>query len=355
MTKSLKSFIRSVGQAPGFMQSEEEPILNDKISISIIEYSENEFQEQNHVSVKQCVERLDTPAITWIIVNSVLDTATIAYLGKQFKIHPLALEDIMTTGHRPKLDTYDNQVFIICRSLFYDQQTHKLNDEQVSIIFGSNYVICFLESDKDIFAPVKDRIRKPQSRFRKQKADYLAYALLDVIVDYYLVILEQIDMDLDQLEDELMHTPNAKTLQKTRLAKRQMIILRKAIWPMRDVISRFQQLDDALVSTNTQLYLRDVYDHTVQTIDMVEGFRDVVSGMVDVYLSNINIRMNEIMKVLTIMSTIFVPLTFIASIYGMNFEHMPELHYRWAYPIVLMTMLVIALAMIYLFHRKKWI
>lgn len=354
MAKSIHFSKRSVGLSPGFVAAKD-ALIDDKISISLLEYGENEFKEQNFVSVKQSVERLNTQSITWIIVNSLSDKATLAYLGEQFKIHPLALEDILNTRHRPKLDLYDNQVFIICRSLFYNEQTSTLVDEQVSIVFSSNYVICFLQSDKEIFAPVKERLRKPQSRFRKQGADYLAYALLDVIVDYYLVILEQMDSDLDLLEEELMSAPHSKTLQKTRLAKRQMITLRKAIWPMRDVISRFQQLDTLLVSSNTKLYLHDVYDHTVQTIDMVEGFRDVVSGMVDVYLSSLNIRMNEIMKVLTIMSTIFVPLTFIASIYGMNFEHMPELHYRFAYPFVLSLMLAIALTMLYLFRKKRWI
>jgi len=355
MVHSIKLPIRAVGLSPGYIPPEEDEPLNHNISISIIEYSETDYLEKDQVSIKQCLDRLDTPSMTWIIVNGVSDTATVAYLGKQFKIHPLALEDIMNTGQRAKLDTYDNQVFIISRFLFHNEQTNTLSDEQVSIVFGPNYLICFLERDKDVFAPIKVRLRKPSSRFRKQGSDYLAYAILDVIVDCYLIVIERVDFDLDHLEEELVRSPKPQTLQKIRHAKRQMISLRKNIWPMRDVINRFQHLESNLVTANTQVYLRDVYDHTIQTIDMIEGFRDVVSGMVDVYLSNINIRMNEIMKVLTIVSTIFVPLTFITGIYGMNFDYMPELHYHWAYFTVLSLMALIAAGMVYSFYRRKWI
>lgn len=356
MGKGFQRRLNKIGQPPGYIYADHPKTpLNDKISLSILEYDENKVTEQKNVSVKQCLERLNSSTMTWITVHSVSDVATLAYLGEQFKIHPLALEDIMNTGHRPKLDTYDTQVFIITRFLTYNSDQRILTDEQVSIVFGPGYTICFLESDRNIFKPIKDRICKVNSRFRKQGSDYLAYALIDLIVDCYLAILEQIDQDLDELEEELMRDPNASTLQKIRLAKRQMIVLRKSVWPMRDVVSRFQQLENHLVGPTTQIYLKDVYDHTVHTIDIIESFRDIVSGMIDVYLSNINIRMNEIVKVLTIVSTIFVPLTFVTGVYGMNFDHMPELHYYWSYPIVLMMMTIMALSMVYIFYKKKWI
>lgn len=344
-----------MGLAPGTLIHPYDEGQKGPILISVIEYSESQFSIQEDVSLDTCLEHLDTPSMTWIQVNGVSDPATIVAIGKHFNLHSLAIEDILTRGQRSKLDVYEEQIFIVVRLLGYNDSDDRLKDEQVSIIFGKNYLICFSESDQNIFTPIIERLRQGNNRIRKQGSDYLAYSILDWIVDCYFIVLEKIDTRLDLLEEELLHAPKPDILQRIQQFKSNMIILRKAIWPIRDVINRFMKIEEPLVGSITQLYLRDIYDHTVQTIDIVEGFRDIVSGMMDIYLSNINIRTNEIMRVLTIVSTLFVPLTFISSLYGMNFEFMPELHYRWGYPLVLLFMTSVAFCMIVFFYRKKWI
>lgn len=354
MVRLLKKPSRPVGLPPGSI-SHLKPSISKKIRLAIIEYTEDMFIEKDHASIEECLKHMDSPSMTWIQVYGITDPAMVASIGKHFNLHSLMLEDIVTTGQRSKLDVYQDQVFMVVRLLQYDLSKKEVKDEQVSIVFGPNYLISFLEHDEDIFTAVKDRLRQGHNRMRKQGSDYLAYSLLDTIVDYYFVVLEKVDTDLDRLEEDLESDPPPDTLKRIQHSKRDMIILRKAVWPIRDVINRFLKLDSSLVSPTTQLYLRDVYDHTIQTIDIIESFRDVVSGMFDIYLSSINIRTNEIMKVLTIMTTIFVPLTFVTGLYGMNFEFMPELHHPWGYPFALLIMTCIACGMLYYFHRKKWI
>jgi len=326
-----------------------------KIRLSVIEYDEKTIIEEEDVSIEHCLKRMQTPLMTWVQVNGVYDPQIIASIGSRFHLHALILEDVLNTTQRAKLDIYQDQVFLVLKLLQYSEESYCLTDEQVSIVFGPNYVISFLETDRAIFLPVQERLKHGNHRLRKENSDYLAYTLLDLIVDQYFVVLEKVDKDLDQLEEELLHTPLPTTMKKIQKAKREMIVLRKSIWPMRDVVSRFLRLEPPLVKAENQLYVRDVYDHLVQTIDIIEGCRDVVSGLMDIYLSKINFRMNEIMKVLTIVSTIFVPLTFITSLYGMNFTCMPELHTRWGYPIVVAVMALIAFSMLGYFRSKKWL
>lgn len=352
-SKKLKMRSQKAGLPPGSLVhiGEVQPC---NIKISLLEYSENELIEEDNVSLETCLKRSEASRMTWIQVEGVYDTSIIDAIGSHFHLHSLILEDVVNTTQRAKLDTYQDQVFIVMRLLKYSEETHDLKDEQVSIVFGPNYLITFLENEENILKPIKERLRQGSNRLRTKGPDYLAYALLDLVVDQYFVVLEKVDIDLDHLEEELEHFPQSNTIGKIQKAKREMIFLRKSIWPMREVVSRFQRLEQPLVNASTQVYLRDVYDHLVQTIDIIEGFRDVVAGMMDIYLSNINIRMNEIMKVLTIVSTIFVPLTFISSLYGMNFQHMPELYFKWGYPIVLIVMACIAIGMLLFFRHKKW-
>jgi magnesium transporter len=325
----------------------------EKISLSIIEYTEDKFIEKKNVSIEECLEHIETPSMTWIQVQGASNSHIVASIGKHFKLHALVLEDILSASQRSKIDLYQDQVFLVARLLQYEEKI--LKDEQVSLVLGPNYLISFFESDKDIFLPVKERLKQGNNRIRKQGSDYLAYALLDIIVDYDFVVLEEANNHLDDLEEELLRFPKPTTVGKIQRMKRDMIMLRKAIWPMRDVINRFMHLDNPFISSTTQFYLRDVYDHIVQIIDIIESLRDVVTGMMDIYLSNINIRTNDIMKFLTIVSTIFVPLTFISSLYGMNFKFMPELQTQWGYPVVLIVMISIATSMLIFFRRKKWI
>lgn len=354
MARLFPKKIRPAGLPPGSLLYTG-GTKNEKIRLSFLEYTEENFVEKDDATLDECLQYINTPAMSWIQVYGVSDPNTIASIGKHFKLPSLFLEDIVSTGQRSKLDVFQNQVFIIVRILQYHEKTRTLKDEQASIIFGPNYLISILEGQEDIFKPIKERLRQGNNRMRKQGPDYLAYSLLDTIVDYYFVVLEKVDIDLDNLEDELINLPKPTTLQKIQHAKREMIILRKAIWPMRDVINRFIRLESPLVNSKTQIYLQDIHDHTVQTIDIIESFRDVVAGMMDIYLSNINSRTNDIMKFLTVVSTIFVPLTFITSLYGMNFEYMPELHTRWGYPLAMLLMISMAVGMLLFFRKKKWI
>lgn len=354
MVRLFPKKIRPVGVPPGTLFRPDVTEGTD-IRLAIIEYTEDKFIEQESASIEECLEHIKTPYMTWIQVYGVSNPEAIASIGKHFKLHPLVLEDIVNTGQRTKLDIYKDQVFMILRLLQYDDMKQTLKDEQISIVFGRNYLISFFEGKEDVFGPVKERLRQGNQKIRAHGADYLAYTFLDTIVDHYFIVLEKVDTYLDNLEEELIRLPKPHTLQKIQNAKRDMIVLRKATWPLRDVVNRFLRVESPLITATSLIYLHDVHDHIVQIIDIIEGFRDVVSGMVDIYLSNINIRTNDIMKVLTIVSTIFVPLTFISSLYGMNFQHMPELHSRWGYPIVLFVMLCVASGMLLFFRRKKWI
>lgn len=354
MTKFLKSRVKKIGLPPGSLIS----VTDEKktpIQISVFDYDKDNIIEKPNATVEECLILLDSPSMTWINVVGISDAKFIETIGHHFGLHPLMLEDILTTGQRSKLDHYPNSVFIVTKMLNCNQEKFEVSEEQVSLVLGKNYLISFLETSHDIFNPVRERIRNSQSRIRQLGADYLCYALLDCIVDNYFIILEKVDENLVSLEEELVDHPTKETLHKMQATKREVILLRKAVWPMREVISQFQRLETPVVSQTTQVYMHDVYDHTIQAIDTIESFRDISSGMLDVYLSNISQRLNEVMKVLTVVSTIFVPLTFIASLYGMNLEHIPEIHWKYSYPVVLGVMLLIVLGMLYFFRKKEWI
>jgi magnesium transporter len=353
----LKLFARrpkNKNPSPVAQSNSKEEIDTSKIRIEIMDYGPDHLLDLPNASIEECLARKALPTLTWINIHGVNNTDTVQKIGSVFGLHPLILEDIMTE-QRSKLDDYKDNIYLIIRVLKYNKEKDNIDDEQVSIILGKTYVISFVETDTDIFEPVRNRLRNKESRVRNLGTDYLAYSLIDLVVDHYFEILEQVDQQLEDLEEQLIKKPETTTLVKIQRSKRKISMLRKAVWPMREVISQFRRLDSPLIEESTKLYIQDVYDHTIQTIDTIESFRDIVSGMFDIYLSNINLRMNEIMKVLTIVATIFVPLTFIASVYGMNFENIPGLHNRWGFHITMGVMLLVALSMLYFFRRKKWI
>lgn len=353
MSKYLRQHSKKLGLPPGSLVAPDNG-KDAKETISLIDFTETQVIEKHNISPAECKEYLAKSTITWIQVSGVSNPKTIESLGNEFQLHPLILEDIISCGQRSKIDTYQEHLFIVMQLLSYSE-SNKLQEAQVSIVLGKNLVISFAEKHDDIFRPIKERIHKSNTRIRKMGADYLVYAILDIIVDNYFVLLEKIDYQLEELEEELIKEPGPQALLKIQQAKRNITLLRKSVWPTREVINQFQHVESPLVTHSIRVYIKDVYDHAIQAIDTIEGFRDIVSGMLDIYLSNINLKMNEVMKMLTIVATLFVPLTFIASIYGMNFDYMPELHYKWGYPIVLCSMLVIALVMLVHFRRKKWI
>jgi magnesium transporter len=332
----------------------------ENAKITVIDYDNESFQEKEIDRIEESFPFKDRLTLTWINIDGIHDVELIEKLGDHFNLHPLLLEDIANTEQRPKIEDFDSYLFIILKMLSYDKGNDELNSEQISLILGSNFVISLQEREGDVFDHVRGRIRAKKGRIRKMGADYLAYSLMDAIVDSYFVILETVGERIEDVEEELVTDPRIETLQEIHELKRDMIILRKSVWPLREVISGMERLGSELIRKNTAIYLRDVYDHTIQVIDTIETFRDMLSGMLDIYLSSISNRMNEIMKVLTIIATIFIPLTFIAGVYGMNFDtgispfNMPELEWYWGYPAVWFVMLFVAVLMFMYFRRKKW-
>jgi len=328
---------------------------DEKVKISMIDYDETQYQEKEIEKIEECFPSKDTPIVTWINIDGIHQVDIIEKIGKYFELHPLIMEDICNTDQRPKMEDFGHYIFVVLKMLYYDEEEHEIKGEQVSLILGENFVISFQEREGDIFNPIRERIKNAKGRIRKMGADYLAYALLDAIVDNYFTILEKLGERIEEMEERLVSDPKPETLQEIHRLKREMIFLRKSVWPLREVINSLERGESSLIHKTSRIYLRDVYDHTIQVIDTVETFRDMLSGMHDTYLSSISNRMNEIMKVLTIIATIFIPLTFIAGVYGMNFKFMPELEWRWAYFLVWVVIAVVAISMIVFFKRRKWL
>ena len=323
-------------------------------TITILDYNSEEVEEKQALYVEECFPFKDKDSVTWINVDGLHQTEIIKKMGDHFGMHPLLQEDIVNTHQRPKVDYFDDYVVIIVKMLLFDEKTKKVASEQVSIVLGTNFVISFQEGiGGDVFGPVRERIRK--GRFAKRGADYLMYSLLDAIVDHYFVILEKLGEQIAYLEEDVVKSPTLKTLQEMYDLKTEMIFLRKSVWPMREVLASLQRVESNLIDKSIHFYLRDVHDHSIQVIDTMETYRDMLSGMLEIYLSSISNRLNEVMKVLTIISTIFIPLTFITSLYGMNFRFMPELDWRYGYFVTLGIMIVVTGFMLYYFKRKKWL
>ncbi len=327
----------------------------EKVKITIIDYDPKNYQEKEVERIEECFPFRDKPPVTWINIDGLQEVEIIEKIGAHFSIHPLVLEDIVHTGQRPKGEDLEGYLFIVLKMIYHDENEDEILGEQVSLILGQNYVISFQEREGDIFNPVRNRIRNGKGRIRKAGADYLAYSLVDAIVDHYFLILEKFGEKIESLEEELVTNPTPETLQIIHTLKRNLIFLRKSVWPLREVINALERGESPLITKPTGIYLRDVYDHTIQVIDTIETFRDMVSGMLDIYLSSVSNRMNEVMKVLTIIATIFIPLTFIAGIYGMNFKFMPELEWHWGYPTALIVMLIVVGFMVMYFRRKRWL
>jgi magnesium transporter len=354
MLNLFKKTLKKVGLPPGTLIQVEEKKA-EKVKIYIIDYDETQFQEKEAETVEECFLYKDKPSVTWINIDGVHQVEVMEKIGAHFGIHPLILEDIMHTIQRPKIEDFEDYIFVVVKMIYYDERESEIKAEQVSVILGTNFVISFQEKEGDVFDHVRERIRRNKGRIRKMKPDYLAYSLIDTIVDHYFIVLEKLGEKIEGMEEELVTNPTSATLQTIHTLKRELIFLRKSIWPLREVISILERGESTLIDESTGIYLRDVYDHTIQVIDTIETFRDMVSGMLDIYLSSISNKMNEVMKVLTIIATIFIPLTFVAGIYGMNFKYIPELEWDWGYFAVLFLMGVIGLGMVMYFRNKKWL
>jgi len=359
MSRFIKKGSHKIGLPPGELVHIGER-KTEKVRITILDYDENTFEEHEVKNTEECFPFKEKPTVTWVNIDGIHQVDIIKQIGAHYGLHPLILEDILNTGQRPKMEDFDDYIFLVLKMLHYDEKEQEIIAEQVSMILGSNFVLSFQEQEGDVFNIVRDRIRNNKGRIRKLGADYLAYALVDAIVDNYFVILERIGEKFEILENEVVDSPTPNTLQIIHKLKNDMIFLRKSVWPLREEISGLQRVESTLIKDSTDLYLRDVYDHTIQVIDTIETFRDMASGMLDIYLSSVSNKLNEVMKVLTIFAVIFIPLTFVAGVYGMNFNskispfNMPELNWFWGYPFALSVMLIIGVLMLIYFRRKKW-
>jgi magnesium transporter len=325
----------------------------DKVTITAFNYAGVRCDEYQVQSLDELAPPADESVI-WVNVGGVHKMEILESFGKQFQLHSLLLEDIANTDQRAKLDDYETCLFLVLKMLSVTER-QDIVAEQVSLVFGRNFVLSFQENGSDVFTPVRDRLRGGKGRLRQSGADYLFYALVDAIVDRYFAVVEVLGEKIEELQDLVVSDPQPETLRRIHSLKRQLLFLRRAVWPLREVTNSLSRSECPFLQESTKVFFRDVYDHVVQIVDTIETLREMVSASLDIYLSSISYRLNAVMKVLTIITTIFMPLTFIVGIYGMNFEHMPELKWEWGYPLVVGVMVMIAVAMLGFFIRKKWI
>lgn len=326
-----------------------------KIKMHYIQYDEKSLQEKELDNHGEFVfHHLHNEKVDWYDIRGIHDTTLIEQIGNTFDIHPLILEDVSNIHQRPKFEEYENGIFVIIKALAFDKTKLEITTEQVALYFRNGLVVSFQETESDLFEFVRKRIQSGKGRIRQRGADYLVYALVDVIVDNYFLVLEDIELEIELLEESVLETQDSGIKSNIHLLKKELMVIRKSIAPLREAIGRFAKTDSPFVAENTAFYLRDLYDHTIQVMDLVESFRDLLNGLQDLFISEVSFKMNQVIQVLTIVSTIFIPLTFLAGIYGMNFENIPELHWKYGYFILWGLMVFIFVGLLFFFKRKKW-
>jgi magnesium transporter len=353
-SRSRSSRRLKVGRAPGTPIFIGEQHL-DQVQITAISYGEQAFDEHGIITLAELVRYPLPGRVTWLNVNGLHDAPAIEAIGSQFGLHPLTIEDILNTNQRPKIEEYDRLLYLVLKVVTPNQSPGEIETEQLSLVLGEDFVLSFQERESGVLETVRTRLRNGRGKIRQRGPDYLAYALMDAVIDQYFITLEQFGEFIEELEDTVTAAPERGHIAEIHRLKRNMLTLRRASWPLREELARLEKDDSGLVANGTRIYLRDLYDHTIQIIDSIETNRDILSGMHDIYLSGISNRMTEIMKVLTVIATIFIPLTFIAGVYGMNFEHMPELTWRWGYFAILGFMGTLAAGMLAWFRVQRWI
>ena len=328
---------------------------SDDLHIEVIDYSKEYYQSMSSKDVSLGYNKTGSGHISWINVNGLNRTDQIELLGSHYKLHPLTLEDIVDTNQRPKIDEFPEYLFIVFKMLYFNEKDEFVN-EHISLVLGKDYVLTFQESDGDVFDSLRQRIANAKGRIRNAGADYLMFTIMDAVVDHYFIVIESMSDKIEQLEDDLFlnHVEDDIT-QDIQDLKREVLRVRKAVYPFREVVSRLEKQETSLIEDRTLTYIRDLYDHVVQVYESIEVYREMTWGLMDMYMTTISNKMNEVMKVLTIMASIFIPLTFMAGIYGMNFDFMPELHYKYSYFYLLGAMVVVCLILIWYFKRKKWL
>jgi magnesium transporter len=355
MADSLSTSSGKSGLPPGSLIHVGE-VLDPVGSMSVIDYSKGKFEEKKIQSIDEILDYKDSESVTWVIIEGLADVNIVERIGTIFGIHHLVLEDILNTNQRPKFEEYDDHLYIVLKCLLSEGEQFAVNNEQVSLLVLKNFVIMFKEKQDDLFLPVQQRIRTSSGKFRGLGSDYLAYAILDYIVDQNFILLDLLDESITSLEDSLLTgEPKQDMLYKIQRLKREMISIRRYVSPVRELLSEMLRSDSELIHENTHIFLRDVSDHAIRVVESIESYREILTGLLDIYVSSVSNKMNQIMKVLTVFTSVFIPLTFIAGIYGMNFEYMPELKWKWAYPLTWAVFIVIPLILLVFFKKKKWL
>lgn len=354
MSDILKSIIHKSGSPPGSLIHTGEKKV-ERTRISVINYDKDTYSISEDATIEQCVIYRDKPTITWINISGLHDDKIMAELSDRFGFHSLTLEDVMNTGQRVKLEDFEDHTLIIIKAIYFSDKGDEIVEEQLSLIFGAGFVITFQENEDDFLSPLRDRIKSDRGFIRKMGADYLTYAIIDTIVDGYYLILQRIAEKVESLEKDLIRNPDINILKDINRLKIDTSLLYKSIWPLRAILSKFEAGGVKYISKSTAVFIRDVYDHTLQILEITQSFNEMLTGMIEIYMSSVSNKMNEIMKVLTIIATIFIPLSFIAGIYGMNFKYMPELNWKLGYFSAWGVFILVALGMLLYFRRKGWI
>ena len=352
----MRKFSRSthtVGLPPGTLTPKPSD-RRDEAGLTLVSYDEASVDEHRFDRVQDCLECTEPERTNWVGVDGLHDAAAIEALGERFDLHPLMLEDVLNPAQRPKVENFGDSTYLVLRMLDFDIAHEEIRSVQISLILTGNVLISVADGEPEMFETVRERIRSGRPRIRRSGAPYLAYTLLDIVVDHYFVLLERLGEHMEAVEESLIASPGTDPLQAIHRLKRELIYLRKSVWPLRETIATMIRSDDLPFRNDIEPYLRDLHDHTVQVIETVESYRDLNSGFLETHLSMVSNRMSEVMKTLTMIATLFIPLTFLAGIYGMNFDHMPELHLPWAYPTLWTVMVVVAITMLRFFRRKGW-
>ena len=324
------------------------------ISISVLDYSETSVDSKPSTP-EGCKDYLSTDTTSWINIDGLHKVEELQTIGNTFNLHPLVMADIVNTDQRPKCEFYDGYIYLVLKMIRWNRKENRIDSEQISLVIGEGWVLSFQERPGDVFDPVRERIRLAKGKIRQRKSDYLGYALFDEVVDNYYVVLEGLGDTIEELEEEILNRPSQDSIERLHALKREILFLRKAVWPLREMAQSLEREDHILISDAVRPYLRDVYDHTIHIIEIIDSYRDLLSGLLDLYMTTISNTMNNVMKVLTIIATIFIPITFVAGIYGMNFKYMPELEFEHGYFYALGLMGAITMVMIVYFHRKRWL
>lgn len=355
MTESLSTVSEKSGLPPGSLIHVGD-VLQPVSRISVMDFGINHLEEPQIITIEQLEAYRKTDSLTWVMIEGLTDIELVQGIGERFGIHQLVLEDILNTHQRAKFEEYDNHLYIVLKCLQPESGEFEVCYEQISLLVLDNFVFTFKEKQDELFYPLQQRVRNPKSRLRSMGSDYLTYAILDIIVDQNFLLIDSLDDVISELEDQLLLAePTSEMLNTIQKLKREVISIRRHISPLREMIAGMLRSESQLINEKTHIYLRDVYDHSIRVIESIESYREILTGLLDIYISNVSNKMNEVMKVLTVFASIFIPLTFLAGIYGMNFEYMPELKWKWAYPVLWLAFITIPLVLLVYFKRRKWL